>query len=272
MKKGDIGSQIAALQRQLNAKGVSVEVSAIFDDPTERAVIVFQRRMGLVADGVVGPKTIAALTTGERDKKLLGEADILAAAERLDVPVAAIKAVNAVETVGHGFLPDGRPVILYERHVAFSRLEKLIGSESALIMADTTPAIINPKRGGYAGRETEWARLASARQIITARIGENTIAEESCSWGQFQVMGYHWKTLGYESFQQFSAAMHQSEAGQLDAFVRFIEEDPALAKAIRSRKWAEFARLYNGPAYKENLYDTKLARAYDAALAAEAAS
>ena len=37
----------------------------------------------------------------------------------------------------------------------------------------------------------------------------------------------------------------------------------ALLKALQSRKWADFARLYNGPAYKENLYDVKLARAYE---------
>ncbi|MNL61260.1 hypothetical protein D3C87_1851660 [compost metagenome] len=34
-------------------------------------------------------------------------------------------------------------------------------------------------------------------------------------------------------------------------------------KALLGRKWADFARRYNGPAYKENDYDTKLAKAYD---------
>ncbi|MEG6992119.1 N-acetylmuramidase domain-containing protein, partial [Pseudomonas aeruginosa] len=45
-------------------------------------------------------------------------------------------------------------------------------------------------------------------------------------------------------------------------FVRFIEADPALLKALKGRKWAEFARRYNGPAYARNLYDVKLERAY----------
>ncbi|MBV5553030.1 N-acetylmuramidase family protein, partial [Pseudomonas aeruginosa] len=43
----------------------------------------------------------------------------------------------------------------------------------------------------------------------------------------------------------------------------FIDTDPALHKALKARKWADFARLYNGPDYKRNLYDTKLARAYE---------
>ncbi|WP_321838492.1 N-acetylmuramidase domain-containing protein, partial [Pseudomonas kulmbachensis] len=33
--------------------------------------------------------------------------------------------------------------------------------------------------------------------------------------------------------------------------------------ALKARKWAEFARLYNGSDYLRNLYDTKLQRAYE---------
>ena len=33
-------------------------------------------------------------------------------------------------------------------------------------------------------------------------------------------------------------------------------------KAFAPNKWGDFARRYNGPAYAENFYDVKLARAY----------
>ncbi|WP_269719454.1 N-acetylmuramidase domain-containing protein [Aeromonas veronii] len=33
-----------------------------------------------------------------------------------------------------------------------------------------------------------------------------------------------------------------------------------MLKALQGRKWADFARRYNGPAFKENDYDTKLAK------------
>ena len=33
--------------------------------------------------------------------------------------------------------------------------------------------------------------------------------------------------------------------------------------ALLGRKWDDFAHRYNGPAYKDNDYDTKLAKAYD---------
>ena len=62
--------------------------------------------------------------------------------------------------------------------------------------------------------------------------------------------------------EAFVAAQHESEGAQLAAFVGFIETDPGLHKALAGRKWAAFARGYNGPAYAENLYDVKLERAY----------
>ena len=44
--------------------------------------------------------------------------------------------------------------------------------------------------------------------------------------------------------------------------MRFIQADLDLHHALIVRDWAEFARRYNGPAYRDNIYDTKLATAY----------
>ena len=258
MRKGDIGATVASLQRQLIAVGFKIKPDAVFGPSTEASIIAFQKRAGLVADGIVGPKTQAALISGNRDKRLLSEAALEQAATRLDVSLAAIKAVNAVESNGRGFLDDGRPVILYERHVAH-RLMTEIGADAEALAA-RFPNVINRARGGYVGGAAEWSRLATARQVLDQHFG---IPEESCSWGQFQIMGYHWRDLGYASIGVFVDAMKKSEGEQLDAFCRFIEAAPALLKAIKARKWAEFARLYNGPAYKENFYDIKLGRAFD---------
>ena len=96
-----------------------------------------------------------------------------------------------------------------------------------------------------------------------ARLIDDTAALESASWGAFQIMGFHWQRLGYASVQDFVTEMSAGESQQFDAFTRFIETDPALLKALKSRKWAEFAKLYNGPDYLRNLYDTKLQRAYE---------
>lgn len=259
MRNGAIGSQVTQLQRQLRAAGFPINADGWFGEQTEQALVAFQRRVGLVADGIAGDKTLLALATRDRNPRHLSEKDLEQAAERLGVQVAAVKAVNTVESRGNGFLDDGRPVILYERHVAW-RLLGEAGTENFEVEALVAryPNLINPARGGYAGGSAEWSRVAAACQVIDC-----AIAHAACSWGIFQIMGYHWEQLGYASADDFVMAMHTNERTQLDAFIRFIEAEPALHKALKARKWADFARLYNGPAYKENLYDIKLARAYD---------
>jgi hypothetical protein len=254
LRKDDTGAEVRNLQRRLEAAGYQVEKDGWFGDKTEAAVIDYQRKMGLVADGIAGPKTLATLDLGQRPSRLLGQADIEAAAATLGVVVAAVMAVNEVESRGHGFLETGRPVVLYERHIMYRRLAD--AGKDADDLAAKYPELVNPKRGGYRGGTQEWFRLGLARAI------EAAIASESASWGQYQIMGYHWSALGYDSLDAFLVAMEESEARQLEAFVRFIEADPALHKALKARKWGDFAKIYNGPAYKENCYDAKLAAAF----------
>ncbi len=258
MRKNDTGASVSLLQRYLQQAGFKIEATGLFDDATEAAVIAFQTRVGLVVDGDAGPKTIAALATRATDPRHQTQANLEQAAQRLGVPVASVMAVNSVETIGQGFLPDGRPIILFERHKLYELLEDSGADVEAL--AARYPGIINRLRGGYTGGVAEWGRLTSAKQATANYPG---LAEQACSWGAFQIMGFHWRGLGYASVDEFIEAMSSSEGQQLGAFIRFIEADPALLKALKARKWADFARLYNGPAYKENLYDVKLARAFE---------
>lgn len=257
---GSKGHQVRDLQSTLNRHGSRLYVDGDFGPATEAAVMEFQRQSGLVVDGVVGAKTRQALI-GEDCSTLLKEADLTAAADRLDVELAAIKAVNEVESRGSGFFAPGKPAILFERHIMRRRLLLIEGDEDlngrvAQLERDY-PALVNSRPGGYAGGLAEYPRLARAKMI------EHDAAIESASWGLFQIMGFHWLALGYATAAQFEQSMQASEAAQLDAFVRFIEADPALHKALKGRKWAAFARIYNGPAYARNLYDVKLSRAYN---------
>lgn len=74
-------------------------------------------------------------------------------------------------------------------------------------------------------------------------------------------MGYHWKSLGYESLQAFINAMYKDEASQLDAMCRYIRIN-GLIPFLQNKDWAGFAKRYNGIGYKKNAYDVKLAQAY----------
>jgi site-specific recombinase XerC len=42
----------------------------------------------------------------------------------------------------------------------------------------------------------------------------------------------------------------------------FIASDSKMFTALHNNDWAGFAKRYNGPGYKKNKYDTKLASAY----------
>jgi hypothetical protein len=216
--------------------------------------MTLQRDRGLVIDGIAGPKTMIALP-GAALSAHLADRDLVQAADALGVPVAAIRAVNEVESRGQGFLPsDGRPVILFERHVFYKELTERKIDAGAL--AAKYPNIVSSTRGGYMGGASEYSRLTEA-----ARLNADA-AHESASWGAFQIMGYHWKALDYSSIDDFVSRMHRSEADHLDAFVRFIAADTALLSALKGKKWAAFAKGYNGPDYARNLYDAKLAQAY----------
>lgn len=271
LRHGDRSQAVRELQRKLGERGAKIAADGVFGDATEAAVRAYQQQAGLVADGIAGPKTLASLQ-GADCSLLLKNADMVRAADRLGVPLAAVYALNEVESKGRGFLDNGKPVILYERHVMYARLQKVRHpcadpAELAMLtaqlrqhadeLAKQAPALVNPKFGGYIGGTAEHQRLAQARMI------DEQAALESCSWGAFQVMGFHWERLGYPSVQAFVEAMSRSESDQLEAFVRYIETDPTLLKALKALKWAKVAELYNGPDYKRNLYDVKLQRAFE---------
>ena len=63
LRRGSRGLAVRALQEKLAAAGIQVGVDGDFGPGTHRAVVAFQQRAGLTADGVVGLKTAAALAT-----------------------------------------------------------------------------------------------------------------------------------------------------------------------------------------------------------------
>ena len=61
LKVGTTGNGVKWLQYELNKQGYDLKIDGIFGPATEDAVRQFQNASMLVCDGIVGPKTIAAL-------------------------------------------------------------------------------------------------------------------------------------------------------------------------------------------------------------------
>lgn len=255
LKRGDTGQAVRDAQKLLNQHKHIVVVDGWFGEKTLAAVTAFQLKYNLPPVGQIGPRTLAKLR-GQHSAKLITQADIVDAAEKLNVSAAALAAVAQVESAAAGFFPCGRTAILFERHVYYRQLQQE-SQQLADEIARQYPQLCNTHRGGYIGGSGEYQRFSMAHLL------NPQAAIESCSWGMFQIMGFHWQALGYNNAAEFKAAMDVSEGEQLRILSRFIKLDPALHKALKNRKWAEFAKRYNGPAYAENHYDRKLARAFE---------
>lgn len=175
-------------------------------------------------------------------------------AARLEVEVAALRAVAEVESAGSGFLaaPDRRPKVLFEGHV-FHRL-------TAGRYGASHPNLSYPKwdRKQYAGSlPGEWKRLDRAATLDPAA------AMQSASWGAFQIMGFNYALCGFDSVGAFVECQSSGADGQLETFASLIARPGSpLLLPLRRLDWARFARLYNGPGYAQNRYDEKLAQAY----------
>lgn len=189
-------------------------------------------------------------------KPMLTMRDYERAARTLRVDVAALVALAEVEASGSGFLRTGEPKILFEAH-HFSRL-----TGGAYDRSHPRISSARWNRRLYAiGGSPEIRGQGEHRRLQQAITLDRAAALQSASWGKFQIMGFHWKALGYRSPQDFINAMYRSEVTQLDALVKFLQVN-RLDDELRRKDWRAFARGYNGPSYRQNQYDTKLAAAY----------
>lgn len=267
LQLNDRGDSVKELQIKL---GLTADGS--FGPKTQAALMTFQKNNGLTADGVAGPITLARLgiVSGQSpvarpDNSKLTKEDFVAGGKLLNCHPGMIEALALKESHGAAFLSDGRPKILFERHQFYRRLAKTIepGRSPAdmLKLRETAfkndPDICNPNRGGYLGGVAEYSRLDKAKSY------SETAALESASWGQFQIMGFNAVPIGYSSVQEFVRLMQQNIGEHLVALERFVLNTPNALKGIRNQDFAMLAAAYNGPAYKENKYDTDLKKFFD---------
>ena len=186
----------------------------------------------------------------------LTSADYSRAAAALGCEPRVVQALATVESAGSGFLPDGRPELLFEAH----NFHRLTGGryDGRVDRHGVSLSSSSWNRSLYgAGGTHQWERHNDAALL------DKGCADMSCSWGAFQIMGENFHMVGFRNVALFVGAMQSGVAAHLDAFVAFIKSS-GLTKALVARDWAAVARGYNGPGNVPE-YAAKMAAAYAAA-------
>ena len=134
-RRGSRGEEVKQIQTVLKDRELyEGNIDGIYGSQTEKAVIQFQKQMGLTPDGIVGPKTLSAMGLGEVPSGVTGiggysanEVALLAriiSAESRGEPYAGQVAVGAVilNRVAHPSFPNTLAGVIYQPG-AFSCLD-----------------------------------------------------------------------------------------------------------------------------------------------------
>ena len=134
-RRGSRGEEVKQIQTVLKDRQLYTgNIDGIYGAQTEQAVIKFQKQMGLTADGIAGPKTLAALGLGDTPAGVTSiggysanEVALLAriiSAESRGEPYSGQVAVGAVilNRVAHPSFPNTLAGVIYQPG-AFSCLD-----------------------------------------------------------------------------------------------------------------------------------------------------
>ena len=174
----------------------------------------------------------------------INDNDYEIAAKELGIEKEVLMAIAKQESKGSSFQAVKQATILFERHKMYSLLIKKGNTKASVdALSIKHPSIVNKNSGGY-NDMTSYDKLKTAKSI------DYDCAVQSCSWGKFQVMGFHYANL-YSSPRELEKAMNMCELQQFKYFVLYLKKTNGMVNALKSKNWEEIATLYNGPKWKE---------------------
>jgi murein L,D-transpeptidase YcbB/YkuD len=170
---------------------------------------------------------------------MFDNADYQRASARLDVPIAHIMAMAAVESSGETFWTLGTRLVVpvrFEAHLFGKFTDYRFNTDHPdLSCVEWTPSLAAVTKAGA------WDQVARAAAL------DHNAAYEASSFGAFQILGMHARRLDYPSVDEFVASMSRNgDDGQMDAFVAFVASDRALLASLRIGAWLDVERRYNG--------------------------
>lgn len=212
----------------------------------------------LVVDGQGGALTRAAIINVFVNKLAIPiiPAEVLAIATRLgDTNDRRIRAVASVEAKGSGWFTSGLPKILYERHYFYRLTRGKFG----------ITWYSNSKAGDYTQDKNDNDVIDSWEKLAYAACKDPDAAFQSISIGKFQVMGVHYKLLGYNHPIEMLWAARNSELAHYEMLAGYIKafglQMAFLKLSSLAKDCIPFASGYNGQNYAKYEYHLELAKA-----------
>lgn len=164
---------------------------------------------------------------------------------------AALLAFIEVETGGRGFdTATGKLIIQFEPSWFLKKAHFAPSGKWSLNKVERQTA--------------EWIAFNDAFRI------DPNAAMESTSIGLGQIMGFHWKRLGYASVGEMWDDAKKGISNQVEQILKFIATDSRLFSAIINLDWHTVASIYNGSKYRElaaklgrEPYDISMEKSYN---------
>lgn len=171
----------------------------------------------------------------------------------LEIDPSVAVAVLMAESGGQGFAPgpDGpRMIIRFENHIFYDRWgrnnQERFDRHFAFAQGQSwtghkwRPDPGAPWQEFHGNQQKEWEVLTFASGL------ERRTARESISMGLPQIMGFNAVSVGYPQADAMFDAFASSEARQIFGFFDFVRSKGGISP-LRSRDYATFAGIYNGP-------------------------
>ena len=214
------------------------------------------------ADGIIGKATKQATFELFRDLK----AQAISNDELKQMSVllgdstgtARIRAVAEVESAGSGWFNTRHVKILYERHKFWKYNDDSSAPKSTFFNY--------PDSGNYTTDANKNDINDSWEKLLRACEYDPMGAFMSVSMGKFQVMGYHYKDMGFENPWDMMLSLVANEVNHYILLVKYVLvnnlKNAFLKIDAKPENCVAFAKGYNGPAYSKYSYHSKIAGAY----------
>ena len=174
------------------------------------------------------------------------------------------KVVQAIVNVESGNAPfgvNGKPIIRFENHIFFQKLNKPDVYYKYFWHTAGQPTQDHRWREDenaewvtfHGNQKLEWKVFEFAKTL------DERAAEESISMGMPQVMGFNHDKLGYitagRMLEEFSQQNITGIVAQVFAFFVYCYNTPGMIKAIQDKNWEYMGELYNGSRLAGEIYE-----------------